>query len=69
MPDPREVPLPYTIAFSTPHSGRYTSDNILVDNPTDQNSRWSGAQPGNAQQWLLLRLESLAVLSCVPSTP
>ena len=38
-------------------------ENILVDKPQDQSSRWSGAFQGNVDQWVVLRLESLAVLS------
>lgn len=57
------VPLTYTIAQCSASSGRYVAENILVDNPMDQGSRWSGAHQGNAKQWILLRLESLAVLS------
>jgi len=60
---PVSVPLNYGIASSTPHSGKYVPENIMVDKPQDQSSRWSGAFQGNADQWILLRLESLAVLS------
>ncbi|EKM54709.1 uncharacterized protein PHACADRAFT_258727 [Phanerochaete carnosa HHB-10118-sp] len=61
---PPTVQLTYTIASGTEHSGRYVADNILHDNPLDQSSRWSGAaQSSNVQQYLLLRLDSPAVLS------
>ncbi|KAJ2920028.1 hypothetical protein MD484_g480, partial [Candolleomyces efflorescens] len=55
---PPEEPLTYTIAASTPHSGSYSPENILVENPGEQRSRWSGAYQGNAKQWIILRLES-----------
>lgn len=36
----------------------------MVNNPQDQSSRWSGAyQTTNAKQWMLLRLDTPAVLS------
>lgn len=61
---PPTVQLTYTIVGGTEHSGRYVADNILHDHPMDQSSRWSGAaQSSNVQQYLLLRLDSLAVLS------
>ncbi|KAJ3515933.1 hypothetical protein NMY22_g14321 [Coprinellus aureogranulatus] len=55
--------LPYTIADSTPHSGRYAPEHILVDKPSEQSSRWSGANQGSGKQWILLRLETPAILS------
>ena len=61
---PPTVQVTYTIAGGTEHSGRYVAENILHDSPLDQSSRWSGAaQASNVQQHLLLRLDSLAVLS------
>ena len=60
---PASVPLKYTIASSTPHSGKYGPENILEDKPTEQASRWSGAFQGNASQWVNLKVESLSVLS------
>ncbi|KAF8893559.1 Muskelin N-terminus-domain-containing protein [Infundibulicybe gibba] len=59
------VPLVYTIAKCSAHSGRYSAENILIDNPMDQNSRWSGAYQGSATQWLLLRLETLSILKSI----
>jgi hypothetical protein len=57
------VPLSYSIAASTPHSGPYRVENILVDNPTEQASRWSGGNvTEGTPQWLLLRLDTLAVV-------
>ncbi|KAF7315763.1 Muskelin-N domain-containing protein [Mycena indigotica] len=64
------VPLAYTVAASTPHSGPYRAENILVDNPQEQASRWSGGPPESGlAQWLLLRLESLAVVYTLNSNP
>ncbi|PPR03546.1 hypothetical protein CVT24_007035 [Panaeolus cyanescens] len=63
-PPPDEV-LAYTIAASTPHSGKYGPENILVDSPKDQSSRWSGAFQGNVHQWILLRLKSPAVVKSI----
>lgn len=61
---PPWVPISYSIASCSEHSCRYVADNIKYDRPMDQSSRWSGAsQNQNAQQWLLLELESLSVLS------
>lgn len=61
---PETIPLIYTIAGCSEHSGRYNPENIMVDNPQDQNSRWSGAyQAFNSKQWVLLRLDQLCLLS------
>jgi hypothetical protein len=64
---PLVVPIGYSIVNSSEHSGKYTAENIRVDNPNDQASRWSGAsgaQPiQNLKQWILLRLDSVCVLS------
>ena len=59
---PPSVPLTYTIASSTPHSGKYAPENIMVENPQDPSSRWSSAFQGNTDQWIILRLESFSVL-------
>jgi len=61
---PPSVPLPYTVAKSTPHSGKYGPELILLDKPHDQSSRWSGAYQGNnSKQWILLKLDQMSVLS------
>ncbi|KAF8513102.1 Muskelin N-terminus-domain-containing protein [Hysterangium stoloniferum] len=53
------VPLGYSIVKCTGHSGKYAPEHILVNNPTDPSSRWSGAiQTANHQQWLILELAS-----------
>ncbi|EEB95504.1 hypothetical protein MPER_05516 [Moniliophthora perniciosa FA553] len=52
------VPLTYSIDDSIPPSGRYVAENVLIDKPTDQNSRWSTS---NTNQWITLRLQSLAI--------
>ncbi|KAF7376454.1 Muskelin-N domain-containing protein [Mycena sanguinolenta] len=61
------VALSYSIAASTPHSGPYRVENILVDNPTEQASRWSGGPvpETGTPQWLLLRLDTLAVVHSI----
>lgn len=71
-PQPPVLPLAYSIAGCSEHSGRYVADNILVDHPMDQGSRWSGAyQASNIKQWMLLKLDHLAILrecSCCSRT-
>ncbi|KDR67554.1 hypothetical protein GALMADRAFT_258218 [Galerina marginata CBS 339.88] len=62
---PPSVSLNYTISSSTPHSGKYGPENIMSDKPQDQSSRWSGAFQGNANQWIILRVESLAILKTI----
>ncbi|KAG1715773.1 hypothetical protein ID866_1397 [Astraeus odoratus] len=65
---PVEV-IPYSIAGSSEHSGHYAADNIKVDRPHDQSSRWSGAQqPPSMKQWILLRLDTLAVHVDLPES-
>ncbi|KAK0240471.1 Muskelin N-terminus-domain-containing protein [Armillaria nabsnona] len=59
------VSLLYSIAQGSPHSGQYAPENILVDSPADQSSRWSGATHGATKQWILLRLHSLAVVKSI----
>ncbi|KAK2464345.1 hypothetical protein APHAL10511_003802 [Amanita phalloides] len=59
------VNLAYSIAGSSPYSGRYTPEKIITDNPSDHTSRWSSAYQGVAHQWILLRLESLSILQWV----
>lgn len=61
--EPPSVGLAYSIASSSPHSGKYVPQNIIEDKPMDQSSRWSGAFQGNASQWIMLELESLSILS------
>lgn len=60
--------LSYSIAGCSDHSHRYVAENILVDSPTDQSSRWSGVHEGpNMKQWLLLRLDELSVVGAFVS--
>lgn len=60
------VPLKYSIAAASEHSGVYVASNILRDEPADSTSRWSGAsQIPHVKQWITLRLDKLAVLSSV----
>ncbi|KAJ7594503.1 Muskelin N-terminus-domain-containing protein [Mycena floridula] len=62
---PPTVPLAYSPSCSG-HSGNYHSGLIKVDNPIDQQSRWSGASQSSSRQWLLLELESpLAVVKTI----
>lgn len=66
QPMPPSTPLVYTIAGCSEHSGLYEASNILVDRPSDQASRWSGAhQMPNAKQWILLQLETLGILKTI----
>uniref|UniRef100_A0A0W0F3Q7 Muskelin N-terminal domain-containing protein n=1 Tax=Moniliophthora roreri TaxID=221103 RepID=A0A0W0F3Q7_MONRR len=58
------VPLTYAIDASTPPSGRYVAENVLIDKPTDQNSRWS-TSTSNTNQWITLRLQSLAIVKSI----
>jgi hypothetical protein len=61
---PPPTKLTYTIEGCSEHSGHYVAQNILVDAPTDHFSRWSGIhQVPSVKQWILLKLESLSVLS------
>lgn len=61
---PPTVTLAYNIAGCSEHSGRYVAENIMIDSPKDQTSRWSGAhQTSEVQQWILLRLDSIAIIS------
>jgi hypothetical protein len=60
--------LKYTIAGASQHSGSYVAENIMKDEPTDQTSRWSGAeQAPTVKQWITLKLDSLAIVSSVNS--
>ncbi|CAL1706336.1 unnamed protein product [Somion occarium] len=66
MEFPPTVPITYSIAGCSEHSGKYVAENIRVDKPLDQSSRWSGAyQAGNVKQWMLLKTEELCVLKSV----
>ncbi|KAH9944718.1 Muskelin N-terminus-domain-containing protein [Amylocystis lapponica] len=63
---PPTAVLKFSIAGSSEHSGRYVAENILVDSPLDQASRWSGAyQSPNVRQWMLLRLDDPCVLKSI----
>ncbi|KAL0581921.1 hypothetical protein V5O48_000151 [Marasmius crinis-equi] len=57
----KSVPLLYSIDSSTPPSGRYIAENILVDCPTDQSSRWSTSVQNDSNQWITLRLNTLSI--------
>lgn len=59
------VTLNFTVVGSSEPSGAFVAENILVDNPMDPSSRWSGAyqSSSNVKQWVLLRLNTLSILS------
>jgi len=60
---PSSTRLSYTIAGGSEHSNHYVAENIMVDAPTDPNSRWSGQHENpNVKQWILLRLDALSVV-------
>ncbi|KAF9547697.1 hypothetical protein CPC08DRAFT_715745 [Agrocybe pediades] len=63
--NPTSIQIPYTIFSSTLHSGKYAPENIMSDKPQDQSSRWSGAFQGSTNQWIVLRMESLAILKTI----
>ncbi|KAL1746418.1 Muskelin N-terminus-domain-containing protein [Schizophyllum fasciatum] len=66
IPEPSSAPLRYNIESSSSHSGNYVAQNILIDNPADQSSRWSGAtRAGPSKQWIILRLDTPAVLKSI----
>ncbi|KAH9176271.1 Muskelin N-terminus-domain-containing protein [Lactarius sanguifluus] len=58
--------LSYTIAGCSEHSNRFVAENIMVDLPTDPNSRWSGLHENpSIKQWILLRLDTLSVIDSI----
>ncbi|KAF9264171.1 hypothetical protein L218DRAFT_979773 [Marasmius fiardii PR-910] len=57
----KSVSLVYSIDSSAPPSGRYVAENILVDSPTDQSSRWSASVHNDSNQWITLRLNTLSI--------
>jgi hypothetical protein len=60
---PFPTQLSYTIAGCSEHSNRFVAENIMVDLPTDPNSRWSGLHENpSIKQWILLRLDTLSVI-------
>ncbi|KAI0268725.1 Muskelin N-terminus-domain-containing protein [Gloeopeniophorella convolvens] len=63
---PAPTRLSYSVAGCSEHSNRYVAENIMVDVPTDPNSRWSGLHENpNTKQWLLLQLDSLSVIDSI----
>ncbi|KAF9526572.1 Muskelin N-terminus-domain-containing protein [Crepidotus variabilis] len=62
---PPSSSLTYSIASSTPHSGKYAPENVIEDKPNDHSSRWSASFRGYGQQWITLKLESLSVLKTI----
>ncbi|KAI0030784.1 Muskelin N-terminus-domain-containing protein [Vararia minispora EC-137] len=64
LPSPET--LTFAIAGCSEHSGRYVAENILVNRPHDQTSRWSGLdEDPHIKQWLLLRLDKPAVIQSI----
>ncbi len=60
---PPPIQLSYTIAGCSEHSNRFVAENIMVDLPSDPNSRWSGLHENpSIKQWILLRLDTLSVI-------
>ena len=60
---PRPTQLSYAIAGCSEHSNRFVAENIMVDLPSDPNSRWSGLHENpSIKQWILLRLDTLSVI-------
>ena len=78
MDEPESLQLRLSIAGCSGFSASYAPDNVLVDRPNDQTSRWSGANtfggPGQSQtsdlvgqgvrerQWILLKLDQPALV-------
>ncbi|KAI9463668.1 Muskelin N-terminus-domain-containing protein [Lactarius psammicola] len=63
---PTPTQLSYTIAGCSEHSNRFVAENIMVDLPTDPNSRWSGLHENpSIKQWILLRLDTLSVIDSI----
>jgi hypothetical protein len=67
---PRPTQLSYTIAGCSEHSNRFVAENILVDLPSDPNSRWSGLHENpSIKQWILLRLDTLGIIGEFRDSP
>ena len=56
-----QVTIPYKIHKYSSYSSSYDPENIKINNPSDQASRWS-SNANNQDQFLLLELESLSIL-------
>ena len=55
------VKLPYSLHGSSGWTGQYLPENILVNNPNDQGSRWSSSSTSQAH-YLTLKLDEISVL-------
>jgi hypothetical protein len=55
------VSLPYSISKYSSYSASYYPNNIIVDNPLEQASRWSSSI-NDQNQFLILKLQDLSVL-------
>jgi len=56
--------LKYSLHRFSSYSSSYVPDNILVDRPSDQSSRWSSGSTDNPQ-FLTLKLERLAIAQTI----
>lgn len=70
IPSPADHPLvvrlPYSIFSASSYSARYVPENIQVNAPEDQSSRWSGAHAGSQvkhKQWIMVKLDQISVVS------
>ncbi|KAH9942390.1 Muskelin N-terminus-domain-containing protein [Epithele typhae] len=70
LPEPDVQTIEYVIAgASGEHSNGYVPENIILDRPRDQNSRWSGTlvttpahNPAPNKQWIRLKLKQTSIL-------
>jgi hypothetical protein len=53
--------LPYSIHSCSSNSINFFPENILVDNPDDESSRWSG-ESNNSSQFIMLELEQASAV-------
>ncbi|XP_015762917.1 PREDICTED: muskelin-like [Acropora digitifera] len=56
--------LTYTIHKYSSHSASYLPTNVLINNPSDQSSRWS-SDSNNPPQFLILKLEKPAIVMVI----
>lgn len=60
-PSSRSTKLQYSVYKCSSYSYNYVPENVLVDNPSDQLSRWS-SDSNNPLQFLMLKLDRPAIL-------
>eukprot|EP01137_Pigoraptor_chileana_P006051 Opistho-2@49948 len=56
--------LPYAIDSWSSHSAQYHPDNILVNKPTEQSSRWSSGS-NNQMQFVSLKLDKVSIVHTI----